>query len=415
MNRWKILTFLMLLGISVTGFGDAPAARPAPVTAGEDPEWLTRFVGDIDGKLRIGIQLRYAKGGATAEGSYFYYKYCKDIRIDAAIDGRNIVIREFDPAGRVTGRFTGRFMEADPRCHFSSKDPLQCEVIAGEWSKPDGSGRRPFYLLADNGICAPKDSCEYVAAGFDDQEAVDTFATKFLQSVKDQDRKAVAAAIDYPVTVTIKGKRKTIKKSADLIKNYDDIFSPALVARLSECPPVHLFSRDQGVMIGSGQIWIGAVDVGKKTLPRVIAVNNEWQPGMSMLDYYGDWKITRVAGFAKVSAMDEKDAAKWIGARVTYSPDVAMFRGPDGNDKCEKPKYEGRVIDADQFREEWREDPKDLGLPPDRIEIIEVKQRGGHGWTCCGGEFIVKSYGSIIVSWDGADFEMNRCDPPVGW
>jgi hypothetical protein len=413
MKRLKLLALMTLLGLVSTGFGDAPANPSDPITADQQPNDVVHYSGDIGGRLQIGLQLRFDKGGATADGCYFYYKYCKDIRIDAKVVGRGIVIHEFDPAGAITGQFVGRFEQRDPRHQYSSDEDLKSEVIAGEWSRPDGSGRRPFYLIEDFSGPIDKGAGSYQVAGFDDSKAVDQVATRFLKAVvEDSDREAVAGCVRFPITVTLDGRRQSLNSQAKLLANYSKIFTPGFVQRLRFCAPVHLFARDQGVMIGDGDIWFGPVTVAGKTDVKVIAINDGLEDGPPARNFFGDWQITRVAGYAHVYAMDDETAKTYLGTRVSFSNDAASFRGPDGKvDQCKSPAYHVTTSGREHFAAEERVDPADLGLTSPEISSFEVTEKNGRRWVSIGGSFEVKSYGSIIVQWDGVYFEMNRADP----
>ena len=159
--------------------GAAQAKTPQPTEprlgSGQSNEWV-EYTGDIGGKLRIGMTLCPSKEGHSAAGTYFYVKYCKDIRIAAQLNGRAIVIHEFDPAGKLTGTFTGQLVTDDPRNHFKGDNNLQGEVIAGVWSKPDGTGELPFYLSESSARVVNPPEGRYSAAGFAANAPVDAFA-----------------------------------------------------------------------------------------------------------------------------------------------------------------------------------------------------------------------------------------------
>ena len=89
-----------------------------PATQPVKPDYslgdVFEYDGDLGGKLSIGMTLRISDDAKTATGCYFYYKYCKDIRVDGTIDGRKIVMHEYDGNGHETGRFVGEFPAVDP-------------------------------------------------------------------------------------------------------------------------------------------------------------------------------------------------------------------------------------------------------------------------------------------------------------
>ncbi len=277
MKRYGLAFALIVLTCSTichAGASTVPSTAPALVDLKLEEAY--EYTGDIGGKLPIGMTLRFGQDGKTATGCYFYYKYCKDIRIGAKIDSRSIVIREFDAKGNQTGRFVGEFVRTDPRHHYQTKDDLKREVIVGDWSKPDGSQRRPFYLDCADIALWPEGKSRYAVAGFDDEAGVDRFVARFRQAVLDRDVDTVVGMIRFPIEVLIDDKRKTINGSQDLRRDYDTIFRPDYVEWIRNSAPCHMFSRDQGVMFGChGQVWVAAVKSGEKTVPAVTAINNE--------------------------------------------------------------------------------------------------------------------------------------------
>jgi hypothetical protein len=60
---------------------------------------------------------------------------------------------------------------------------------------------------------------------------------------------------------------KTIRNGEELMSRYGDIFSRPYQKAISEAMPRNMFARDQGIMLGRGEVWFGANG-------RVIALNN---------------------------------------------------------------------------------------------------------------------------------------------
>lgn len=87
------------------------------------------------------IQMTFTKEGESISGSYFYEKYKRAIRVNGAVQEREITINEFDDKGNQTGVFKGSFVS-------DSK-------IEGFWSRPDGSKQISFSLVLNmpaNGV-----------------------------------------------------------------------------------------------------------------------------------------------------------------------------------------------------------------------------------------------------------------------
>lgn len=98
--------------------------------------------------------------------------------------------------------------------------------------------------------------------------------SRFRQSVLDHDAGRVASMLRYPVRVLIHGEHVIIHDAKSLRREYDKIFLRAFVDRIRKSPPCHLFGRDQGVMLGNGEVWVAAVD----KRPAVVALNNDIGP-----------------------------------------------------------------------------------------------------------------------------------------
>jgi hypothetical protein len=111
----------------------------------QSTESLYNYRGAI-GNIPIGMTLvpdrsitDIVKFTGKVTGTYFYVKWLKDIEIRGTVDdGRNFVFYEYDKDGNITGSFKGRFSKPD-----------NGELI-GTWSRPDGTGSKPFYLDLDN-------------------------------------------------------------------------------------------------------------------------------------------------------------------------------------------------------------------------------------------------------------------------
>lgn len=277
MKRYGLALTLIVLAYSMFCRADDATTKPSarPLNIDLDAGMVREYRGDINGKRLIGMSLRISSDGKSATGCYFYYQYCKDIRIDARIDGRTILIREYDAHGNQTGRFMGGFPTTDPRHHYQTGDDLQTEVIVGYWSLPDGSKRRPFYLnLASSGFW-PEAGSRYADAGFDNEQEVNDFVSRFRQAVLDGQVDRVTGMVRFPINASVDGKLVAINDPQDFYGKYDKIFSSAFVERIRRSPPCHMFSRDEGVMLGDGQVWVGPVQHDGKRVPIVIAINNK--------------------------------------------------------------------------------------------------------------------------------------------
>lgn len=113
---------------------------------------------------------------------------------------------------------------------------------------------------------------DFSAAGVD-PVAAKNFLAVLQKAVASDQRQEVANMVSYPITVVEKGKKIALKSAADLLKKYDVVFNKTVKAQLAAQKPDKLFARDQGVMIGNGEIWF-RTGPDNKTL-KIIGINNQ--------------------------------------------------------------------------------------------------------------------------------------------
>jgi len=77
-----------------------------------------------------------------------------------------------------------------------------------------------------------------------------------LQSaVRSDDRDAVIRLIRFPLRVNAGGKSRVYRDAQAVRVDYDRIFTRRVAEAILAQRADKLFSRDQGVMIGNGQVW----------------------------------------------------------------------------------------------------------------------------------------------------------------
>lgn len=255
----------------------SPGARAACTERTLTPGWLWNYEGTV-GDHRVRLTLTLEDGALS--GVYFYATQLKDIRLAGSIsNGDHLTLNELDAAGRITARFEGEFPERDPRGKLSGA--LTCDVITGFWQRVSGSntsqpGTRagvvsaakslPLFLEMTDGTSGTL-SHRYSPAGASDDAPIDRNALRFWRAVAANDRATVASLIRYPIRARIGGASTAIPDPAALISHYDAIFSPAFRAAIAAALPRNMFVRDQGVMLGHGEVWFGSDG-------RVITLNN---------------------------------------------------------------------------------------------------------------------------------------------
>ena len=99
----------------------------------------------------------------------------------------------------------------------------------------------------------------------------ETSCTPSFQAMTADDHAAIAAMVKYPLTVySSAGRPATYRNAAALSANYTRVFTPEVKAAVAAAKPDDLFVRDQGVMIGNGEIWMNEIGGSMK----IITVNH---------------------------------------------------------------------------------------------------------------------------------------------
>jgi hypothetical protein len=111
----------------------------------------------------------------------------------------------------------------------------------------------------------------YAVGGISDPAHVTQFLARLKQAMTADDHAAIAAMVKYPLTVySSAGRPATYRNAAALSANYTRVFTPEVKAAIAAAKPNNLFARDQGVMIGNGEIWMNEIGGSMK----IITVNH---------------------------------------------------------------------------------------------------------------------------------------------
>jgi len=85
------------------------------------------------------------------------------------------------------------------------------------------------------------------------------FLTKLQTAVRADDRAAVVALVAFPLRVNSGGRSRLYRHAAAIRRDYDAIFTPRVRTAILGQRFDRLFGRDQGVMIGDGEVWFDHV------------------------------------------------------------------------------------------------------------------------------------------------------------
>ena len=254
------------VGMIVSAFFLVLTANAYGTCPSDNHPRLRDYDGVIGENYRVKVALAVVDG--KVDGTYFYTTQLKDIAIKGNIvDGKKLVLDEIDSAGQNTGYFEGEFAEQDPLGKFGTSK-LQCEVITDNWHSQDNPLKKlPFYLALQSESDS-KLNHRYQIAGAEDDQHINQIAQHFWESVKLGNKNEVASLIAYPITVKLLKGSKRIRNALEFLKYYDAIFTVQFVQAIANATPRNMFARDQGIMLGNGEVWFGANG-------KVISLNNQ--------------------------------------------------------------------------------------------------------------------------------------------
>ena len=220
--------------------------------AGCHPQGALSIYGGTIGKSIVRVGLRLASG--PVEGRYAYTVSTSDILVRGSLDaaGKNLKLTEYDSAGKPAATFAGTFKDSDPQ--FANGTKLNCEVVTGKWTPANGKPALAFRLSEDSSTSADFGHL-YDVAGANGDEPVNKAAAAFRSAVVHDNRDAVAHMIAYPIETDVSGKRTKIGSPAALLAHYDGIFTTKFRATIADDVPRLMFARDQGIMLGGGEVW----------------------------------------------------------------------------------------------------------------------------------------------------------------
>lgn len=85
------------------------------------------------------------------------------------------------------------------------------------------------------------------------------FCVSLQQLVQRGDKAKLATLVKYPLKVSVGWGDLIARGPKDFVAHYDEIFSPDVIAAIQKQDPEKLFKNWQGVMVGSGEVWFGAI------------------------------------------------------------------------------------------------------------------------------------------------------------
>jgi hypothetical protein len=111
---------------------------------------------------------------------------------------------------------------------------------------------------------------------FGAHEPYEAFLISLKDAVSAEDKASVAAMIAYPLSTRIAGEAVTFGSKEDVVRRYDRLFTPPVVAAIDRQAYATLFATAEGVMIGDGEIWFSGIcgdEACSAVSVKIIAVN----------------------------------------------------------------------------------------------------------------------------------------------
>jgi hypothetical protein len=215
------------------------------------------------GKMRIGLTVVY-EGGKIEAGHYFYQKFLEDIPIVGFTQGPQITLTG---SGGETFHlhFVGNGSEGDQTLDFQNSIGMD-----GVWTSAEGRRSYPVSLHQTTGRNGADDGHRYSDITTESDAAFERRVQSLLRAVQSGAKgKTVAVRfISYPLKVNYpSGRGKKFRNSAEVLAGWDDIFTPAMLARLRQDLPHDMFVHNGMAMLGNGEAWFNARGLATVNVP----------------------------------------------------------------------------------------------------------------------------------------------------
>ncbi len=201
---------------------------------------VTMYEGTI-GPYPIRLGLQFEPGGTVA-GRYAYPASPTTLRLAGRLaGGHTLTLTEFGAHGSPAATFATTIPGAKK---------ADCDVIRGTWTQAATGHALPVRLRMSDTSMRPL--TYYLSPA---TLRIERAAVAFRAAALAGRRALVAAALHYPVFVSIGGQRMHLPNAAVLRARYDAIFTPAYLARIRADIPHLMFVNEQGLMLGGGAVW----------------------------------------------------------------------------------------------------------------------------------------------------------------
>jgi hypothetical protein len=133
--------------------------------------------------------------------------------------------------------------------------------------------------MADNlvvtGSRVPRPGAAGAAVAAD--QAYQQFLPKLQAALRENDRRAIIKLVGLPLRVNFESGAEVYRDRQSVVRDFDRIFTARVREAVLGQQPGSLFERDQGAMVGNGQLWFRKTCPNRACSPpgpvRIVAVN----------------------------------------------------------------------------------------------------------------------------------------------
>ena len=198
------------------------------------------------GPYRIGLNYTVRNRTELVTAHYFYFSKLNDIPLTGTVSGDSVVWKGMD-GGVFRLRFTGNGSNGTAPLTFYNSIGL-----SGTWVL--GSRTFPVKLVGTHDTANPGERF-YADVTSASDSSVEQMARDAQSAIVGGDQLLAAKLVHFPLRVYKAKRHFTIGDSAELQKNWLQVFSPAFVARIQNESPHEMFVHDGAAMLGDGELW----------------------------------------------------------------------------------------------------------------------------------------------------------------
>ena len=246
----------LLVVVMVTSLG-----TPTPLSGQHQGELvLHQYEGNL-GDARIGLTVK-REGNKIVGGHYFYQKFLRDIPITGSTEDSDITLAE--PGGGIFHlHFVGNASEKGQPLDFDNSVGME-----GIWTDATGNKTYPVSLHGTTIGTGADEGHRYRDVTNESDEAFEGRVQSLVRAILRNDKPAAARLISYPLRVNGPGQEhRAFRNSADVLAAWNDLFTPAMLAKLQAALPHDMFVHQGMAMIGDGEAWFDSKGLSVLNLP----------------------------------------------------------------------------------------------------------------------------------------------------